>query len=262
MTPDQRAFLDRLGPWRILRDLGWGISDQEVLLVEAGGPKTVKCGGEANRHLHREIDAHTGPLRHFSATPALVAADRGAKILVLEHVPGTLADHAEPCPGHAEEAGALLAELHDLVPPDTDTTLDEKLTASALRWLSKPTGFDDGLIRRARAVLEHHEAIPLEVTFCHGDYSPRNWLIGERLIVLDFGRSGMRPPSYDFLQLLTHPWWPTIATDFLRGYGASLDLDSLRIQRIREAVTIGAWAHRAGQVDFHRRAQSELSALL
>lgn len=263
MTPAQRAFLDRPGPWRPLRDLGWNITDQSVLLIDQDGPKTVKCGGPTNRHLPREIDAHLGPLRGFDATPALVAANRECNILVLEYVPGTLAEEATPSARLAGEAGSLLARLHDLVPPGSDATLDAKLTRAALRWLNKPTGLDPGLVRRAQAILEDHEPRPLAVTFCHGDYSPRNWLISDSLLVIDFGRSGLRPASYDLLQLLIHPWWPEIAGEFLAGYGSELDLgEDLRIQRIREAITIAAWAHKAGQRDFHRRAAVELASQL
>lgn len=263
MNPDQRAFLERYGPWTIQRDLGWGISDQEVFLIDQGGPKIVKCAGPANRHLPREIDVHVGPVSRFDATPPMLGADREAKILLLAYAPGHLADHVEPSGRIAEEAGRALASLHGLLPAEVDATLDENLTRSALRWLAKPTGLEPPLVRRARKMLDNHEPGPLAVSFCHGDYSPRNWLISDRLLVIDFGRSGMRPPAYDLLQLLIHPWWPAIRADFLRGYGRDLARDeALRIQRIREAITIAAWAYKADQRDFHARAEAELASQL
>ncbi|ROR36561.1 phosphotransferase family enzyme [Curtobacterium sp. JUb34] len=289
LDDDQIAFVFRTLPDAVLvADDSWGLLDTRVLHVVAGDDSyTVKASGQDNTHFPRELEAHrtvTDALRTAGDAGALVSADEGHRVLVLERVPGHLAlgTADEHAPDVHRQAGAVLRRLHDQgIRHDSTFLLHEQ--AKALRALDAPHRISADVVARTRAALEmlptDHADEPLVPT--HGDFHPRNWIVGNgdngenddsnadndsrirarRLRVIDFGRFGWRPASFDLTRLAVLHWQhdPALEAAFFAGYGHDpREPDAWRWLQLREAVGTATWAHAVGDEGFEAQGHDML----
>lgn len=270
----QIAFVLRTLPDAVLvADDSWGLLDTRVLHVVNGDVSyTVKASGPDNTHFPRELEAHwtvTDALRTAGDTGALVAADEEHRVLVLERVPGHLAlgTADEHDPEAHRQAGALLRRLHDHGTRHDPTFLLHE-QAKALRALDAPHRISADVIARTRAALEmlptDHADEPLVPT--HGDFHPRNWIVDDgRLRVIDFGRFGWRPASFDLTRLAVLHWQhdPTLEAAFFDGYGDDpRESDAWRWLQLREAVGTATWAYAVGDEGFEAQGHDMLRRAL
>lgn len=270
----QIAFVLRTLPDAVLvADDSWGLLDTRVLHVVAGDVSyTVKASGPDNTHFPRELEAHrtvTDALRTAGDAGALVSADEEHRVLVLERVPGHLAlgtadEHAAEV---HRQAGALLRRLHDHGTRHDPTFLLHE-QAKALRALDAPHRISADVVARTRAALEmlptDHADEPLVPT--HGDFHPRNWIVDDgRLRVIDFGRFGWRPASFDLTRLAVLHWQddPTLEAAFFDGYGNDpRESDAWRWLQLREAVGTATWAYAVGDEGFEAQGHDMLRRAL
>ncbi|MEG8034492.1 aminoglycoside phosphotransferase family protein [Sphingomonas sp. LR61] len=267
----QIAFVLRTLPGAVLvADDSWGLLDTRVLhVVDGDDSYTVKASGPTNTHFHRELDAHrtaTAALRANGDTGALVAANDEHRVLVLERVPGHLAlgTADEHDPEVHRQAGIVLRRLHDHGTRHDPTFLLHE-QAKALRALDAPHRISHDVVARIRAALEmlptDHADESLVPT--HGDFHPRNWIVDDedddeedardsrrrRLRVIDFGRFGWRPASFDLTRLAVLHWQhdPALEAAFFDGYGDDpREPGAWRWLQLREAVGTATWAYAVG----------------
>lgn len=275
----QIAFVLRTLPDAVLvADDSWGLLDTWVLhVVDGGFSYTVKASGPDNTHFPRELEAHrtvTDTLRAAGDTGALVAADEQHRVLVLERVPGHLAlgTADEHAPDVHRQAGAVLRRLHDHGTRHDPTFLLHE-QAKALRALDAPHRISPDVVARTRAALEmlpaDHPDEALVPT--HGDFHPRNWIVDDegdrhgRLRVIDFGRFGWRPASFDLTRLAVLHWQddPALEAAFFDGYGDDpRESDAWRWLQLREAVGTATWAYAVGDEGFEAQGHDMLRGAL
>lgn len=286
LDDEQIAFMQQTLPDAVVvADDSWGLLDTRVLHVRAGDESfTVKASGPTNTHFPRELDAHrtaTAALRAGGDTGALIAANEEYRVLVLERVPGHLALGApdEHDPDVHRQAGAVLRRLHD---QDTrhDPTFLQHEQAKALAALDAPHRIPDGVVAHTRAALR---ALPTDHTTqslvpTHGDFHPRNWIVDDeddasdsrddrrrRLRVIDFGRFGWRPASFDLTRLAVLHWQhdPELEAAFFDGYGDDpRESDAWRWLQLREAVGTATWAYAVGDEGFEAQGHDMLRRAL
>lgn len=289
----QIAFVLRTLPDAVLvADDSWGLLDTRVLHVVNGDVShTVKASGPDNTHFPRELEAHrtvTDTLCAAGDTGALVAADEQHRVLLLERVPGHLAlgTTDEHSPEVHRQAGAVLRRLHEHgTRHDPTFLLHEQV--KALRALDAPHRISPDVVTRTRAALEmlptDHTEEPLVPT--HGDFHPRNWIVAgddaadatdatdargdhaddhdrhRRLRVIDFGRFGWRPASFDLTRLAVLHWQqdPALEAAFFDGYGDDPRTpDAWRWLQLREAVGTATWAYAVGDEGFEAQGHDML----
>lgn len=270
----QIAFVLRTLPDAVLvADDSWGLLDTRVLHVVNGDDSyTVKASGQDNTHFPRELEAHrtvTDALRTAGDAGALVSADEEHRVLVLERVPGHLAlgTTDEHAPDVHRQAGAVLRRLHDHGTRHDPTFLLHE-QAKALRALDAPHQISADVVARTRAALEmlptDHPDEPLVPT--HGDFHPRNWIVDDgRLRVIDFGRFGWRPASFDLTRLAVLHWQhdPTLEAAFFDGYGDDpREPGAWRWLQLREAVGTATWAYAVGDEGFEAQGHDMLRRAL
>jgi len=284
LDDDQIAFVqETLHDAVVVADDSWGLLDTRVLHIRAGDDGfTVKASGPTNTHFPRELEAHrtaTAALRASGDTGALVAANEEHRVLVLERVPGHLAlgTPDEHDPDVHRQAGSLLRRLHD---QDTrqDPTFLQHEQAKALAALDAPHRIPDDVVARARAALR---ALPNDTSTqslvpTHGDFHPRNWIVDNdaldarddhhrRLRVIDFGRFGWRPASFDLTRLAVLHWQhdPRLEAAFFDGYGDDPRTpDAWRWLQLREAVGTATWAYAVGDEGFEAQGHDMLQGAL
>src|SRR5699024_4876284 len=124
----------------------------------------------------------------------------------------------------------------------------------AQRWLDAEHRIAPATEERLRQALTHHPTGPATVVPTHGDYHPRNWLIdGGRVVVIDFGRAGLRPAETDLARLAVQQFGtdPALEAAFLDGYGAEpRDAAGWRYVLLTEAIATAVWAHQMGDERF------------
>lgn len=270
----QIAFVLRTLPDAVLvADDSWGLLDTRVLHIVNGDVSyTVKASGPDNTHFPRELEAHrtvTDALCTAGDAGALVSADEEHRVLVLERVPGHLAlgTADEHDPEVHRQAGAVLRRLHDHGTRHDPTFLLHE-QAKALRALDAPHRISADVVARTRAALEmlptDHADEPLVPT--HGDFHPRNWIVDDgRLRVIDFGRFGWRPASFDLTRLAVLHWQhdPTLEAAFFDGYGDDpRESDAWRWLQLREAVGTATWAYAVGDEGFEAQGHDMLRRAL
>lgn len=283
----QIAFVLRTLPGAVLvADDSWGLLDTKVLHVVNGNVSyTVKASGQDNTHFPRELEAHrtvTDALRTAGDTGALVAADEQHRVLVLERVPGHLAlgTADEHDPEVHRQAGIVLRRLHDHGTRHDPTFLLHE-QAKALRALDAPHRISHDVVARIRAALEmlptDHADESLVPT--HGDFHPRNWIVDDedddeedardsrrrRLRVIDFGRFGWRPASFDLTRLAVLHWQhdPALEAAFFDGYGDDpREPGAWRWLQLREAVGTATWAYAVGDESFEAQGHDMLRGAL
>ncbi len=256
---------------RLEADLSWHETDTLVLQVESGGRRfTLKSAGEDNHHFDRELQAHRG---HTAAMVAagycapLIAFSRSQRLMLLDYLPGVLADKTPASTDQAihHQAGIALKILHD-----GHSRVDE--------------GYEARLIAKCRQVLGRKHRIPAPteqaIVHCldsfspqaamlvptHGDWQPRNWLTDAgKLRVIDFGRFEFRPAATDLVRLASQQWKgrPDLESAFFAGYGT--DPRSPRdwpLLYLQEAIGTAVWAYSMGAEEFEAQGHRMLADAL
>ncbi|MEY9846150.1 L-amino acid N-acyltransferase YncA [Streptacidiphilus sp. BW17] len=132
------------------------------------------------------------------------------------------------------QAGVLAARLHGQHPPEDAVHAPTPWDVQRRRALD--LALDLALPAEDVAVLAAATAAPppvLPVAVCHGDYSPRNWLVeradaGLRLRVIDFERTSVEEPvRHDLMRVLYQltPGRPALREAFFDGYGRTLSAE-------------------------------------
>jgi thiamine kinase-like enzyme len=179
-------------------------------------------------------------------------------ILMTEYLEGSLVEGTE-----AEyeartylQAGRLLRAFHDQA-ERADPHYEAAATAKALAWLDTPHRIEESASERAREVFDAYQPKTVLVVPTHGDWQPRNWLMGAtELKIIDFGRYQFRPAASDFCRLAVQQWRsePRLEAAFFEGYGSDPRDDELWIiALLREAVSTAAWAYQVGDHKFEQQ---------
>ncbi|MBT0995141.1 aminoglycoside phosphotransferase family protein [Cellulomonas sp. DKR-3] len=243
----------------VVKDHSWGLVGTTVLEVEHDGRRLlVKAGDGADHHLAREIDAHERWLDPWVATggaPALLRADRAAKLLVRQWLPGrlVLGSPAADDERTYRQAGTLLAALHAQASV-VDDEHEARENARTLRWLGARHRIADATVDHVRALVATWPDAPATLVPTHGDWQPRNWLVDSGVVrVIDFGRAAWRPAMTDLARLAGQEFArdPRLEAAFLEGYGRDpREPAAWHRVRLREAVATAAWAHQVGDEAF------------
>lgn len=268
----QRGLLDRwLTGLRVIEDHSWGLVDNTVLQVEAGGRQyIVKADGPSHHHVQRELDAHElwlAPWVAIGRAPRLIAGNRAARILVTEYLPGdlVLGSAAQADPETFRQAGELLALLHGQ-PGRIDAEYEANENRKVLANLEKKHRIAPALQARVRALIQSWEAKPVTLVPTHGDWQPRNWLVhGGRVSVIDFGRAALRPAQSDWVRLAARDFLddPLREAAFVEGYGSDpRDASAWFAERLREAVNTAVWAHLVGDQSFEAEGHAAIDRVL
>jgi len=260
-----------LGGCEIVADHSWGHRGSSVIEVRDRSSASwfVKRHRDRARYL-REVRAYRRwvPVLGIQA-PALRAHDDKLSTLVLSAVPGESDWDSGLTPEMQHQAGVLLRRLHDSQPlPAVD------VAGRNLGELDRLAARADGLLGNtefdfARTLLRRLAGVgPLPQVPCHGDYTPRNWLIADgRLCVIDF--EWARPDLWvnDLARLYLGPWWerPYLGEAFLDGYGRTIGSEERALLFACGAVTTIfhiIWAQRHGETEFENTSRQILSRLM
>lgn len=274
-APQATWLRERMPDAVLVSDMSWHLMASTVLHVRGslgGAPMdaVVKAGDGTNHHIGREITAHagwTGDLVSTGHTARLLDADDGARVMLLEYLPGALVEgtDAETDVGTYAQAGALLRRLH-AQERRVDAEYEARVNARALQWLDGEHRVDPAVAAQARSILSHDPAPPVEVVPTHGDWQPRNWLIdGDVVKVIDFGRFAFRPAATDLVRLDAQQWRgrPDLEAAFFEAYGDDpRDEARSRMDALREAVGTACWAFRVGDEPFEAQGHRMLDAAL
>ncbi|MFB7893350.1 phosphotransferase family protein [Microbacterium sp. NPDC056044] len=273
LTAMQRALVSEWIPGaEVVADLSWNQVETVVLQVQHGDRMLiVKAAGDADHHLGRELDAHEGgyvsPWARTGHAAGLRFADRGARVLVLDRLPGDLAYRtaAGVEPEVHRRAGALLREFHAQATRPSEGT-DAAATRRAMAWLDTSHAIAPDVEHRLRAALTALPPVEEDLVPTHGDWQPRNWLVDAGDVrVIDFGRFAFRPAATDFVRLAAQEWResPTCETAFFEGYGRDPRHPSHWIlMRMREAIGTACWAHQVGDVEFEAQGHRMIADVL
>ena len=268
-----------VGSWlpgaEVVEDLSWNQVDTVVLRVRRGDREfVVKAAGATNHHLLRELDAHEGGFVSGWAASGhatrLRHADRDARVLVTDYLPGRLAYRTAAAldPAVHRRAGELLRTFHAQAARPPDAT-DASAGRRAWQWLDESDAFAPAVEARLRAALAELPPVEADLVPTHGDWQPRNWLVdGGDVRVIDFGRFAFRPAATDFVRLAAQEWReaPECEAAFFDGYGDDPRQPSgWLLMRLHEAIGTVAWAHQVGDAEFeaqgHRMVDDVLADL-
>ncbi|MGU3646865.1 phosphotransferase [Microbacterium sp. C23T] len=273
LSPRQRALVAAWLPGvEVIADLSWNQVETVVLQVRQGDRTLiVKAGGDTDHHLGRELDAHEGgyvsPWAERGHAARLRWADREARLLVLDWLPGELAYRtaAGVDPEIHRRAGALLRRFHAQATRPSEG-MDAAATRRAIAWLDAPHAIAPDVERRLRAMLAALPPIEDDLVPTHGDWQPRNWLVdGDEVRVIDFGRFAFRPAATDFVRLAAQEWRenPACEAAFLDGYGQDpRHASDWILMRSREAIGTACWAHQVGDAEFEAQGHRMISDVL
>lgn len=270
---EQGAFVESHVPTpELIENLSWQDGLSRVLHIRAGGSDLiVKAAPPSHRHIRREIQAHrrwTGPLLRRGLTQRMQQADDQLNILILDHLPGELAQDTrhELDLGLHHQAGRALAEFHNQY-SELDTRAEATANKRALGWLGRPHRIEATIVARVRELLSEAPTPPVVLVPTHGDWQPRNWLVHHgTLHVIDFGRFDLRPAATDLCRLAAQQWRgrDDLIGAFLDGYGTDPRDATWPYSMLREAVSTAAWAHQVDDLTFeaqgHRMLRDALMA--
>ncbi|MFC8680860.1 phosphotransferase [Microbacterium ureisolvens] len=273
LSAAQRALL---GAWlaglEVVADLSWNQVETTVLHVRHGEDDLiVKAAGETDHHLGRELDAHEGGFVTSWARAGHAAhlrhADRDARLLVLDWLPGDLAYRTPAAldPEIHRRAGALLREFHAQATRPSEGT-DAAATRRALTWFDGDHAVAPDVEARVRAAFAALPPVETDLVPTHGDWQPRNWLVDDGAVrVIDFGRFAFRPAASDFARLAAQEWResPACEAAFFDGYGPDPRTPAQwRLMRLREGVGTACWAHQVGDAEFEAQGHRMIAEAL
>jgi len=269
------SFAERvLGTAAAVADYSWPYDGSEVHRVRAGdGTEYIVKQLQNQRFFNREVTGYswTHALGKGRA-PTLVAADPDVLAVILTILPGVMLKRgaglaADDEPTAVQQAGALLAQLHQVVEPRRDTGTIDRLVARTedhvLRAGAELSAAQQELVR-ARAQTLKSLAPQLVSVATHGDFQRRNllWQSEARTLgVIDFERAELAPAVRDLVLLESDVFLdrPDLKAGFMHGYGRQLDpieTRALDAWIILDAVSALAWGvenRQQGLVDRARR---------
>lgn len=274
--PEPAALIEwaaqRFGPVSPITDHSWPHRETRVLrLASAEGPLIVKAFRQP-MHFERERKGYryAAPILE-DAVPHLLASDADALMLALTSLPGSLAlvEHEHDPEIHAR-AARLLRRLHDGAPSAVDDGLGARMRRSFERYAERSRDViapED--LTKVRSLIERIEDQPIDTVDCHGDFSPRNWLVDERGTVrlIDFGRFQRDHVMTDVL-LMSCRYWPAhprLRDAFFAGYErapAPRDEAYFRAAMGRWAIGTIIWAREHHDAPFERLGREALAELL
>lgn len=272
LNPEHRASLQRrFDDVVVLHDHSWGDTDTAVLELEADGQHCiVKTFGPANHHFEREAHAHrefTTPLLATDTAPRVLHIDDQARLLVTAFLPGQLVEghDAEWEAETYQQAGRLLARLHGQA-RQSDPDLLSKSLDRTRQWLEQDHRIEPDTEERLHAALDSIGPAPVEVVPTHGDWQPRNWLVDQgRVLVIDFGRAGWRPPAADFTRLAVQQFRrrPDLAEAFTDGYGSDPRCGEVwKHWQLFEAIGTSVYAFGIGAEEFEAQGHRMITGAL
>ena len=262
-----------VGPFDVVSDLSWadlGLSVVLEVVTTEGTPLVVKSHNDVLRN-QLEAAAYQNWVPAISdRAPALVAADGGARVLVLTKLEGGAPAADLPQAVYAD-AGSVLKRFHDSDEELTDPGWAAQRLTNLHSWIERmPAGLiDPGDI----AWVEQQAAILLDLppptlVPCHGDFQPRNWLISDdgSVLVFDFEKARHDWWIHDIQRMWWKEWGdrPDLRDSFLAGYGRQLtetEQAGLRANSARGHLVQIAWATEHGDLNFANEGRSYLAKM-
>lgn len=241
-----------------------------MLRIRADGGDFIVKASRTSHHIDREIAAHRSFLSSSTvAVPRLVHADVEEKILVATYLPGELVEGtaAEWAPSTYRKAGQALDAL--LVPGEVSPDYVDRLRDRGLRSITDATGLvTTGHLDELRKRLTGIGSRPVRLSFTHGDYHPRNWLLhDDALAVIDFGRAEQRHWTSDLVRLQSQQFAerPDLAAAFATGLGREFgeeDIEVLELEWMYQAITTVVWAHGIGDSAFEEHGRRMIARIM
>lgn len=175
---------------------------------------------------------HAAWLGRCPAAPSVIAT---------RHAPGQPADHGRR-PEHIARLGALLARLHQVPLPPVDLTpLADALVLRAEGWIGRGA-VPPELGRRVVAVLAGASWAGAARVPCHRDVQLHNLLVGDDIVLLDFGQARPDLPLADLVKLVELPDVLTSQERALLLQEAGVSGDALdALERLRVLHGLGTW---------------------
>jgi aminoglycoside/choline kinase family phosphotransferase len=273
LPEDVRATVERsAGSIRAIEDRSWPHGVTRVWRVHAAEIVWVKQHTQ-ERKFRQESRAYNHVVPALAAAghrvPDRIAEDRELHVLVLTEVAGRPAPERDVAV-HAQ-AGEFTEALHAIPLVDGDTmSVSDVIAARLTEWSAESRGLvDDATLARASAELSDPTVFADgRRTWCHRDWSPRNWLVDDtgRFGALDFEHCGPDLWLVDFLKLADGVWrgFPETRDAFFEGYGRRLDAsDRDRVRRLMwlSALRSTSWAAEHGDPAYERHGRAVLAAL-
>jgi Ser/Thr protein kinase RdoA (MazF antagonist) len=163
----------------------------------------------------------------------------------------------------------MLRAFHDAEDLGTWEDLVGDKQAELDYWSRRGGGLiEPRVIDVVRRELDNLQALPAPARVpCHGDFSPRNWLVADgKLNLIDFGEAGPDVWVSDLGRLI-FGW--RLQTDglaaLLEGYGRQPDSDELALLRATYTASVVwhiVWGHEHGNRDFEVSSRQLLDALV
>ena len=178
-------------------------------------------------------------------TPELLDVDVPKLTLTLSVLSGEPATMQSPEWVFAS-AGRALSAMHGLACTDEDAVpLRDALLLRAEAWARRASQAGVvGMPDVVRAI----ERSPLggARVWCHRDFQPQNWVVAERVGILDFEHCRPDHPLVDWVRLEAREWSPRARQAFVRGYGAEPNPEELRAMLCAYGVATVTWATEHG----------------
>lgn len=271
LTDAQRCLLDEwFGDWRIERDHSWPLQDTVVLHASAGSRSYIVKASCTSHHIDREIEAHEQLSGRFTGwAPRLVHASAAQRILVTEYLPGELVEgtDAELAQDTYQQAGARLRDL--LIPGTVSKDYLERVKAKASQSIAAAGELvEPGQLAQLRDILSAIPGRPIALSFTHGGFQPRNWLMNDgQLFVIDFGRADQRHWTSDLVRLHSQQFvdHEPLKEAFFSGLQRELtavDSDAFRIEQVQQAIGTVVWAHGIHDAEFEDHGRRMIRLIL
>ena len=280
------AFVEAaLGPYRLVRERSWAHGESRVWEVLAG-PATFYVKRHARQHkFEQEWRAYRDwvPVLEAAAPRLIAVSGTESGVMILSALPGEVASTLSL--GAAQEAavfqaaGQHLRRFHDLPHQDPDpASVYLNLHRKLDKWTALATGLVDArAINWVAAEVGTLLAVPglLQVP-CHGDFTPRNWLVncsgteraGPKLDVgiIDFEHAEPGLWLQDLSRLWSQVWpgRPELEAAFFSGYGRPLSAPDLRLLTslcALDALATVVWARQHGDAAFEAQGHRVLKRL-
>lgn len=224
------------------------------MLTDSGRPVVAKIysddGGEACLANMRALwSSSFGERRHPPGLPQPIEYLREHRVLVLERVVGrALAETGEPDAGAVQDAVRLSAALHESDARPTRRRNARGILRSLRRKVEGISRLDSPLgtqIQRVVDALEGSRRKERELVPTHGDFSPRNVLVGpNRSILIDWDRFQLADPARDVAYFGTWCWVDRLRRGESRSWSVLEDaVEAYEALRPQSVI--------AGRLDFH-----------
>lgn len=261
ITDVQRRLLDGwLGTWQIVDDYSWPLQDTTVLHVRTADQDCIVKAATSSHHIPREIAAHRQVLHTVQGVaPALLHESAADFLLVTRYQPGEIVEGspAEWKPETYQQAGALLRKL--LVPGERSSDYSARLRRQCMFDLDNAADLlPEPQVSTLRSRVESTPAQPVPVSFTHGDFQPRNWLIHDgNVSVIDFGRAEPRHWTSELFRLRNRQFVgrPDLEEAFFDGLGITIeaaDEHVWQLEQIHQSVSTVVQAHEHGDFRFEQ----------